>query len=173
MCIKHLIFANQMFFLKQIGQIKQELDLYKGHKEKTKELRTELTRAVNSYYDNLKRLTKGKFSNVRNAMFEHRMPFSTRGIINSLSSDQIGYQGVDGIPTDSVYMHEDDSTKLITGGKVKSQKQAKAVVNFVGSVKEVQNRLKGIPREAVESTSADELLEASKKAAQCNTTCAS
>lgn len=152
-------YSNQMFFLKQIGQIKKELSLFKNHQEKTAGLREELKIAVHAYYDNLKRLTKGKFSSIRNAIFEHRMPFSTRGIINSLDNTIRGLSTIDGIPTDAVYMHEDDITKLITGGKVKSQKHARAVVDYVDKIKTIQKRVKGLPLDALENTSSNELLE--------------
>jgi len=140
-------YSNQMQFLKKMGQIQTDLRTYKQNKQKTKELREEMKIAVKAYYDNLRNMTKGKFSNIKSAIFEHRMPFSTRGIVNSLSIEQTPdykVQGLSGIPTDSIYMHEDDVVKLITGGRVKGMREAEAMVGFTETLVDIQSRLKGL-----------------------------
>ena len=155
-------YSNQMYFLKRIGEISKELRISKGDRRKSQDLGQELKHAVESYYNNLRNSMKGKFSNIRSAIFEHRMPFSTKGIVNSLEQSDVGdyrVQGIQGIPTDSVYMHEDDIAKLISGGKVRSMRQARSMVEYVESLKGIQERLKGLPLDKLDTVGSDDLLK--------------
>lgn len=155
-------YTNRMQFLKQIAIVTEDLKHIHGDKVKRRGLEVELTRAVNAYFDNLKRMTKGKHAGMRSAMFNYKAPFSTKGIINSLSSGDVGdrkIQGMQGIPTDSLYMHEDDIAKLITGGKVKSLKQARAMVAYSDKLRKVEDSLKGMNPEYLDEIKSREMLD--------------
>lgn len=159
-------YSNQMQLIKNIGDIQTSLTSARGNERKVKELKTQLKSAVDTYYKNLGKLMKGKFSNIKSAMFEHRMPFSTRGIINAVTVENTAekiLRGVSGVPTDSVYLHEDDIAKLITGGKVSSMGKAKKIVNTAEAIRTVMDRLGKYTPDVLDKTSSEDLYKLSQE----------
>ena len=154
--------SNNMYFFKEMARISEEMRLLKKNQKSTGHLKGEMKDLVEAYYTNMDTIMKGKESPMIGAMFNYRMPFSTRGIINSTSRDDTGsglVRTLEGIPTDSIYMHEDDVAKLISGGKVQSMKHAKSIIEHTEAISNAVERLKGIPSEHITKDNVGEVTD--------------
>jgi len=157
--------SNRMYIMKETARISEEMRMLKRNRKGTSHLKEEMKIAVSRYYAELDRLLNMKNSPALKAMFSYNMPFSMRGVINSLSKHDAGklVKGVDGIPVDQMYIHADYATQLISGGKIKSMSHARNLARSTEAILKVQELLKGVDTSFFETSSVDDMAELTVK----------